>query len=50
MVTDRDIVVRAVSEERSPGNTTVREVMSEGVCHCFEDDYRCSIETSAGSE
>src|SRR5437764_5933104 len=38
MVTDRDIVVRAVAEERSPGNTTVREVMSEGVCYCFEDD------------
>jgi CBS domain-containing protein len=38
MVTDRDIVMRAVAEERSPGNTTVREVMSEGVCYCFEDD------------
>ena len=25
MVTDRDIVVRAVAEERSPGNTTVRD-------------------------
>ena len=38
MVTDRDIVVRAVAEERSPGDTSVREVMSEGVCYCFEDD------------
>jgi CBS domain-containing protein len=38
MVTDRDIVVRAVAEERSAGNTTVREVMSEGICYCFEDD------------
>jgi len=38
MVTDRNIVVRAVAEERSPGNTTVREVMSEGLCYCFEDD------------
>jgi CBS domain-containing protein len=38
MVTDRDIVVRAVAEERSAGNTTVREVMSEGVCYCFADD------------
>jgi CBS domain-containing protein len=26
MVTDRDIVVRAVAEDRSPGDTTVREV------------------------
>jgi len=38
MVTDRDIVMRAVAEERSPGNTSVREVMSESVCYCFEDD------------
>src|SRR5919106_1714308 len=38
MVTDRDIVVRCVAEERSPSNTTVREVMSEGICYCFEDD------------
>ena len=38
MVTDRDIVVRAVAEERLPGNTSVREVMSEKICYCFEDD------------
>jgi CBS domain-containing protein len=38
MVTDRDIVVRAVAEERLPANTSVREVMSEKVCYCFEDD------------
>jgi CBS domain-containing protein len=38
MVTERDIVVRAVAEERSAGNTTVRQVMSESVCYRFEDD------------
>lgn len=38
MVTDRDIVLRAVAEERSSGNTTVREVMSKGICYCFEDE------------
>ena len=38
MVTDRDILVRAVAEDRAPGNTTVREVMSEKVYYCFEDD------------
>jgi len=38
MVTDRDIVVRAVAEERSAGNTTVRQVMSLGICYCFEND------------
>jgi len=38
MVTDRDIVMRAVAEDRSAGNTTVREVMSDDVFYCFEDD------------
>ena len=38
MVTDRDIVMRAVAEDRSAGNTTVREVMSGGICYCYEDD------------
>jgi CBS domain-containing protein len=38
IITDRDIVVRAVAEERMPGNTSVREVMSAKVCYCFEDD------------
>jgi CBS domain-containing protein len=38
MVTDRDIVVRAVAEERSAGNTTVRQVMSEHVWYCWDDD------------
>jgi CBS domain-containing protein len=38
MVTDRDIVVRAVADERLPGNTSVREVMSEKICYCFEDN------------
>jgi len=38
MVTDRDIAMRAVAEERTAGNTTVREVMSERVAYCYEDD------------
>jgi CBS domain-containing protein len=33
IVTDRDIVVRAIAEDRSPDDTTVREVMSEGICY-----------------
>jgi CBS domain-containing protein len=37
MVTDRDIAMRGVAEERSAGNTTVREVMSEHVYWCFDD-------------
>lgn len=38
IVTDRDITMRAVAEDRAPGNTSVREVMSEHVFYCFEDD------------
>lgn len=38
MVTDRDIVVRGVADERAPGNTAVRDVMSERIYYCFEDE------------
>lgn len=38
MVTDRDIVTRAVAEDGANGTTSVRDVMSEGVCYCFESD------------
>jgi CBS domain-containing protein len=38
MVTDRDIVVRAVTQDRPPGNMSVRDVMSEHIYYCFEDD------------
>ena len=37
MVTDRDIAVRAAAEDRAPGDTTVREVMSEHAYWCFEE-------------
>lgn len=38
MVTDRDIVLRAVAENRNPSNTAVRDVMSEHIYYCFDDD------------
>jgi CBS domain-containing protein len=37
MITDRDIVLRAVAQGRSP-ETPVREVMTEHIQYCFEDD------------
>lgn len=37
MVTDRDLVVRAIATERGFGVTAVRETMSEGVAACRED-------------
>lgn len=38
MVTDRDIAVRGVAEDRTPATTTVRDVMSQKIFYCFEDD------------
>lgn len=38
MVTDRDILVRAVAADRGGGTTAVREVMSEGLFTCYDDD------------
>ena len=36
VITDRDIAVRAVAEGKAP-TTKVREVMSQEVLYCFED-------------
>ena len=44
MVTDRDIVARAVAENSLPSDTAVSTVMSQGIYHCFEDD---SLEEAA---
>ena len=37
MVTDRDIAIRAVAAGKSP-DTPVREVMSEHIHYCFDDE------------
>jgi CBS domain-containing protein len=37
MITDRDIVIRALAQGKS-GDTKIREVMSEDVKYCFEED------------
>lgn len=44
IITDRDIVVRAIAENRVPSNTAVSTVMSENVYCCFED---ASVEEAA---
>jgi CBS domain-containing protein len=38
MVTDRDIVVRAIAEGRNPAEVPVRDIMTPEVTYCFEDD------------
>lgn len=43
-ITDRDIAIRAVAEGKDPNATLVREVMSNGIKFCFEDD---SVEDAA---
>lgn len=37
-ITDRDIVVRAVTQGKDPNKTTVRDIMSKGIQYCFETD------------
>lgn len=38
MVTDRDIVIRAVTAAQAPNATPVRDVMSPEIVYCFDDD------------
>ena len=38
MITDRDITIRAVAEEKNLSSTSVKEIMTSDVCCCFEDD------------
>ena len=38
MITDRDIIIRAVADEKNPSSTSVEEIMTSDVCSCFEDD------------
>jgi CBS domain-containing protein len=37
IVTDRDLVCRAVADGRDADRTRVRDVMTRGVAYCFED-------------
>ena len=38
MLTDRDIVIRTIAEQRDPKQTTVTEAMTPHVAYCFEDE------------
>lgn len=37
MITDRDIVIRAIAEGKDVNNVEVRQVMSDQILYCFED-------------
>jgi len=47
MITDRDIAVRAVAEQKPP-TTKVREVMSQEVLYCFDDQDLDDIAQNMG--
>jgi len=38
VVTDRDIVIRALAENRAPESTQVKDIISSDIVYCFEDD------------
>lgn len=44
IITDRDIVIRAISEGKDPTSTFVRDCMTSDVCSCLEKD---SLEEAA---
>src|SRR5437588_39806 len=44
-ITDRDLAIRAIAEGHDPLKTKVRDVMTPGICWCFEDQ---SLEEVAG--
>lgn len=37
MITDRDIAVRAIAENRNPVHTQVKEIMTTDLYYCFQD-------------
>lgn len=48
MVTDRDIVIRLTAEARDPTLTSLREIMTDGVLSCFEDETCDSVAKKMG--
>ena len=44
VITDRDIVVRAIAEGRDPNSATVKEFKTNKVLYCYQND---SIESAA---
>ena len=48
MVTDRDIVTRAVADDGEIARTTARQVMSASVLYCFADESVASVLKNMG--
>jgi CBS domain-containing protein len=47
MITDRDIIVRALAQGKG-GDTKIREVMTDEVKYCFEDDDMDDVARNMG--
>lgn len=50
VVTDRDIVVRALANSKNPETTPVREAMSDRVLYCFEDQSTDEVARNMGEQ
>ena len=50
VVTDRDIVVRALANSRNPDSTPVREAMSDKVFYCFDDQSTEEVAANMGDQ
>ena len=37
MITDRDIIIRAIAEGKDPANTPAREIMTAKTYYCYDD-------------
>ncbi len=48
MVTDRDIVIRVLSESRDIGSATVKDAMSGRLLYCFEDQSLEEVAVNMG--
>jgi CBS domain-containing protein len=49
MITDRDIAIRAVAQEKPP-TTKVRDVMSREVLYCYDDQDLDEVAVNMGDE
>lgn len=49
MITDRDLAVRAVAEDRGP-KTPVRDIMSAEVLYCFDDESLDDVASQMGAQ